>query len=545
MKRLKECFIHDAVSPNFLRREAEKLCGQFDVKSIGHLFASFKKTDKFCKLQHLITFCVDEKVDLIEVDGNYLLEIDHLIHTVEVNQLTHKYYSDEHKPDHSEKNKFSTIFQQLKTLDWNYAKLKDLQKYIQCTHELSDFIDILRTLLFYNLPSSYFEKVKNLLKSSETFLKSLKEVNKLCIEHYWQQQGKEKDSNELLIELKNTNQCMDDRAIDEIESKKSKVDEWISKKSTWKEKDIQNWAKKVKSNVIHLNENEAIAVIYQGNFLITSHKLTHTQIFCCLLALEKNLIESKKGKLFQVATGEGKSTIICILAIINALKGKKVDVITSSPVLAERDVNQKSKLYSLFGLSCASNRDRAEYFKGTKNCYKADIVYGDMSQFQFDILRNDYSRLGTLGGRKQVIAIVDEVDSMLIDDTTKIARLSSTMPGMSNFQPIYALIWCCLDSIDKKLISFNHKTYYVDGEVSFEKNKITLDVTDRDGNVATVPDLEYLVTNTTSDFHEIVDDVDEFLRRKLTEFLDCKLKEINFYISSNFVDFIKNKRQNG
>jgi preprotein translocase subunit SecA len=49
--------------------------------------------------------------------------------------------------------------------------------------------------------------------------------------------------------------------------------------------------------------------------------------------------------------------------------------------------------------------------------------------------------LGTLGNRKTEIAIVDEVDSMLIDDSSKIARLSSTIAGIDQLQPIYYFIW--------------------------------------------------------------------------------------------------------
>lgn len=76
-----------------------------------------------------------------------------------------------------------------------------------------------------------------------------------------------------------------------------------------------------------------------------------------------------QGRLLQVATGEGKSTIVSIFAIIKALQGFKINIITSSPVLAERDAKDKQKLFSLFKLSCADNNDKAVYIKGKKDCY--------------------------------------------------------------------------------------------------------------------------------------------------------------------------------
>jgi preprotein translocase subunit SecA len=116
--------------------------------------------------------------------------------------------------------------------------------------------------------------------------------------------------------------------------------------------------------------------------------MTDAQILSCLVALHAN---QDQGRLLQVETGEGKSTIISVLAIINGLKGKKVDIITSSPVLAERDAKEKAGLYKIFELSCADNNDKSIYIKGAKHCYKKDIVYGEAAQFQFDSLRDEYS----------------------------------------------------------------------------------------------------------------------------------------------------------
>ncbi len=192
--------------------------------------------------------------------------------------------------------------------------------------------------------------------------------------------------------------------------------------------------------------------------------MTDSQILSCLVALNNN---KKQGRLLQVSTGEGKSTIVSVIAIINGLKNKKVDIITSSPVLAERDAKEKTGLYKIFGLSCADNNDKSVYIKGAKDCYKKDIVYGEVAQFQFDSLRDEYSLLGTLANRKCEVAIVDEVDSMLIDDSCKIARLSSTIAGLDQLQPIYHYLWQRLITMQKKFVEIDGKMCLLYGEISY------------------------------------------------------------------------------
>lgn len=61
----------------------------------------------------------------------------------------------------------------------------------------------------------------------------------------------------------------------------------------------------------------------------------------------------------------------------------------------------------MFGFSCADNNDKSVYIQGQKDCYRKDIVYGEAAQFQFDILRDEYSMLDTLAGRKSEVVIVD------------------------------------------------------------------------------------------------------------------------------------------
>jgi preprotein translocase subunit SecA len=71
--------------------------------------------------------------------------------------------------------------------------------------------------------------------------------------------------------------------------------------------------------------------------------------------------------------------------------------------------------------------------------------------------------LGTLSGRKCEVAIVDEVDSMLIDDSSKIARLSSTIAGMDQLHPFYYFIWQRLVFLQKRIIESDSKLIYVNG----------------------------------------------------------------------------------
>jgi preprotein translocase subunit SecA len=81
------------------------------------------------------------------------------------------------------------------------------------------------------------------------------------------------------------------------------------------------------------------------------------------------MIESEIGLLCQIATGEGKSTIVSVIATIKALQGYKVDVITSSLILAKRDAHEKDNFYQMFNLKVRHNGDHNYNFKDVKECY--------------------------------------------------------------------------------------------------------------------------------------------------------------------------------
>ena len=153
---------------------------------------------------------------------------------------------------------------------------------------------------------------------------------------------------------------------------------------------IQRWAKHVRSEDATILE--MIAVIKRAIFLDSNFEARPIQILSILILLDR---KDQGGRLLQILTGEGKSTVVSILAVIKALQNQHVDIITSSITLAKRDAHERKGFYDYFNVTVAHNNDETSYSSGPKLCYQKDIVYGNSSQFQFDLLRHEFSLLNT------------------------------------------------------------------------------------------------------------------------------------------------------
>ncbi|CAF3809598.1 unnamed protein product [Rotaria sordida] len=431
------------------------------------------------------------------------------------------------------------------------------------------FLSILEIISHYKISpkEENYEKILTILKNSTEDWQ--KEINKIAIEINFSDKGQIKMSKELVQELQSRNSqnenlktLHEEKLLDLIEKIKSSnllsllfkniIEEDSNLKnqipsisiSQWTKDHIRLWANMVKAYITHCIDTEyfiieALAVIKQANFIDTGFHLTDAQILSCLIILNAN---KNQGRLLQVGTGEGKSTIISVLAVVYALLGSTVDIITSSPVLAERDAKEKENFYSMFDLQCSHNNDKAVYLSGPKVCYRKQIVYGEAAQFQFDTLRTEYAELNTLAGRKCDVAIVDEVDSMLIDDSSKIARLASTMSGMDQLQIIYQLLWHQLISLQEKIIRLDNKMYLFYGKIKFEEKLITLEYANEQGDIVSIPDLKTYLAST-SDISNIGkyipedDKEDEFIKENLDNYIRIFIKE-NLKIPKNFSDFV-------
>ncbi|CAM4982218.1 unnamed protein product [Rotaria socialis] len=225
----------------------------------------------------------------------------------------------------------------------------------------------------------------------------------------------------------------------------------------WSESNIKEWSKKVKtSSMDTVNLYEKIAVVKKAVELTSKFPPREIQLLSILILMNP---EENKGRLAQINTGEGKTTIVAMLATLKALEGHCVDVITSSPELAKPQSIHQENFYNLFNLTVSHNgTDTIDI----KERYNANIVYGAASDFQGDILRDEYSKLGTRNGRKCDIAIVDEVDSMLIDGKNHIVMLSSPMPAMDHLEPLLAAIWIQIQQVAKCIQEIDGQDYYIE-----------------------------------------------------------------------------------
>ena len=206
----------------------------------------------------------------------------------------------------------------------------------------------------------------------------------------------------------------------------------------WRLEHISNWAKQMHEHKDVANNPkmlpEIIAVIDKAVALHEKYAPRTVQ----LVSLITSVLDNDKGKLLQISTGEGKSTTTAMLGTLKGLQGKNVDIITSSQVLAKRDTSDWKSFYNIFGLSCSHNIEQSQN-RGTKECYKDNIVYGDSLHFQSDLIRDQHKLQGTRGSRDftNSVALIDEVDSMLIDESGKIAKLASPSPSMEYLAPIF------------------------------------------------------------------------------------------------------------
>ena len=136
-----------------------------------------------------------------------------------------------------------------------------------------------------------------------------------------------------------------------------------------------------------------------------------------------------KGKIAEMSTGEGKTLVSTLPVYLNALPGRGVHLVTVNDYLAKRDAEWMGPLHEFHGLSVDCIDKHEPNSAERRKAYLADITYGTNNEFGFDYLRDNMAHApSALVQRKHHFAIVDEVDSVLVDDARTPLIISGPTP---------------------------------------------------------------------------------------------------------------------
>ena len=329
-------------------------------------------------------------------------------------------------------------------------------------HYNEECISILKILHFietYQVTSLWMdERNQSLLQLLKTF-----ETAKL-IQHLENSFKNEKDKSiDCLFEEIRHTKNIDEETLGKSYSVVKAVNDMIKSGEITHHNDFQR-ARKLSQSTAKEDLQEILAVLCNAVHVCAAEKKWWPRVTqmtsWSLLAL------SKTGKLLEMSTGEGKSCVIAMFAVLRALRGEKVDVISSSSVLCERDAKEWGNFYSYFGITVDTNVNKTKD-EDRKQCYQKDVVYGTVEAFAADHLRQIFEMKDVRPDRDYQCVIIDEVDSLLLDQGVQHTYLSSPMVSMQHLNIVLAMIWGHVSQYG--ILSTGYKTFIQGPPASFYK----------------------------------------------------------------------------
>ncbi|MBS3806170.1 MAG: preprotein translocase subunit SecA [Bacteroidales bacterium] len=232
-----------------------------------------------------------------------------------------------------------------------------------------------------------------------------------------------------------------------------------------------------------------------------------------------------QGRIAEMATGEGKTLAATLPLFLNALAGKGSHLVTVNNYLAKRDQEWMGPLYEFHGLSVDCIDKHEPNSKERRDAYYADITYGTNNEFGFDYLRDNMAiNPSDLVQRKHHFSIVDEVDSVLIDDARTPLIISGPVPqeDTQQFQELKPKVER-LVSAQKKLVTqiiHDARSELKNGNTEkggflllqaykgLPKNKALIKLLSEEGNKALMLKTEnYYMQDNSKHMHKVTDDL--------------------------------------
>ena len=186
---------------------------------------------------------------------------------------------------------------------------------------------------------------------------------------------------------------------------------------------------------------DAFAAIREADWRVLGKRPFHVQLLGGIIL--------HQGRIAEMKTGEGKTLVATLPAYLNALAGKGVHIVTVNDYLATRDSEEMGRVYEFMGLKTGLVVPGIDV-KSKQEAYNADITYGTNNEFGFDYLRDNMALYKSrMMQRGHVFAIVDEVDSILVDE----ARTPLIISGEgSEATDMYAKVDVFVRKLKKKVV---------------------------------------------------------------------------------------------
>ena len=183
---------------------------------------------------------------------------------------------------------------------------------------------------------------------------------------------------------------------------------------------------------------EGDKVIYNNSWTAAGGTVTWNMVHYDVQLIGGAVLHS--GKIAEMATGEGKTLVSTLPAYLNALAGEGVHIVTVNDYLARRDSEWNGPVFEWLGLRVDCIDKHEPNSDARRNAYNADITYGTNNEFGFDYLRDNMVHRPTeMVQRKHHFAMVDEVDSVLIDDARTPLIISGPIGHNDNIQQFFDL----------------------------------------------------------------------------------------------------------
>jgi len=232
-----------------------------------------------------------------------------------------------------------------------------------------------------------------------------------------------------------------------------------------------------------------------------------------------------QGRIAEMATGEGKTLAATLPLFLNALAGKGSHLVTVNNYLAKRDQEWMGPLYEFHGLSVDCIDKHEPNSKERRNAYYADITYGTNNEFGFDYLRDNMAiNPSDLVQRKHHFSIVDEVDSVLIDDARTPLIISGPVPqeDTQQFQELKPKVERLVNAQKKLITQIIHdaRSELKNGNTEkggflllqaykgLPKNKALIKLLSEEGNKALMLKTEnYYMQDNSKHMHKVTDDL--------------------------------------